>query len=430
LAPAILVSRRAGGSDSCVRLFSNDGKDNGKDGPDHEKEAVGRDDAMDLFGLSGHGDEDNSSSTTKSGGGGISNPVDWLGPPETWPPKYKRDAATGRLLVEEVEEELTDRDRQILQADPLERDQMTLKQLERHWTKQAKGQRPSATSDDRGDGSSDREDGGSGPADVIDQLGRRIRETDMSTNVLGRSVTAQMAGETLDDGSFLGRDETGFSQHLTPAEFKSFQAYMQRKHDLQLGGGDLPVQEASPASAGRYSSSADDEMISADDARLSMQWLTQRAQRQMDDLAMDDNPYSDLMPGDLSPTRLVNRKRAKLIPRELLHHNNVELLQYFMTPTGQIKNRIQTRLGAKDQRKVARLIKRARALGLVPHVGQFKVEKHGWIHAEDIHKDRPWEKKLAERGLVIRRQSKVRETATLEAGPSPPRSVDSSVSGS
>jgi hypothetical protein len=192
-APSILVSRRTGGSDSCVRLFSNDGKDNGKDGPDREKEAVGRDDARDLFGLSGHGDEDNSSSTTKSGGGGgSSNPVDWLGPPETWPPKYKRDAATGRLLVEEVEEELTDRDRQILQADPLERDQMTLKQLERHWTKQAKGQRPSATSDDRGDGSSGSEDGGSGPADVIDQLGRRIRETDMSTNVLGRSVTVQV----------------------------------------------------------------------------------------------------------------------------------------------------------------------------------------------------------------------------------------------
>jgi ribosomal protein S18 len=255
--------------------------------------------------------------------------------------------------------------------------------------------------------------------------------------VLGRSVAAQMAGETLDDGSFLGRDETGFSQHLTPAEFKSFQAYMQRKHDIQLALDDMPVQEPSPsASAGRFSflgddEHHDDEEISPDDARLSMQWLTQRAQRQMDDLAMDDNPYSDLMPGDLSPTRLVNRKRAKLIPRELLHHNNVELLQYFMSPTGQIRNRIQTRLGAKDQRKVAKLIKRARALGLVPHVGQFKVEKHGWIHAEDIHEDRPWEKKLAERGLVIRRQDyDGRETAALEAGSSSSRSVDSSASSS
>jgi small subunit ribosomal protein S18 len=116
------------------------------------------------------------------------------------------------------------------------------------------------------------------------------------------------------------------------------------------------------------------------------------------------------MPDDLSPSRVVNRKRAKQIPVKLLHHNNVGLLRYFISETGQIRNRVQTRLGARDQRRIARLIKRARSLGLVPYLGQFKVEDHGWVHAPDIHKERKWEKNLAERGLRIQeRKTKGRE---------------------
>ncbi|ACI65625.1 predicted protein, partial [Phaeodactylum tricornutum CCAP 1055/1] len=49
-----------------------------------------------------------------------------------------------------------------------------------------------------------------------------------------------------------------------------------------------------------------------------------------------------------------------------LHHNNIPLLKSFLTPTGQIRNRVQTRLGARDQRRVTKLIKRARCLGLMP----------------------------------------------------------------
>ena len=63
-------------------------------------------------------------------------------------------------------------------------------------------------------------------------------------------------------------------------------------------------------------------------------------------------------------------------------------------------NRVQSRLGAKDQRKVAKLIKRARAMGLLPTAGQFKIESHGSIHERDIHKDREWEAELKRRGLV------------------------------
>jgi hypothetical protein len=76
-----------------------------------------------------------------------------------------------------------------------------------------------------------------------------------------------------------------------------------------------------------------------------------------------------------------------------------------MTPTGQIRNRVQTRLGARDQRRVAKLVKRARALGLVPYTGQFKAEQHGWIHAKDMDEERDWEKELQKRGLVIKRST-------------------------
>jgi small subunit ribosomal protein S18 len=93
----------------------------------------------------------------------------------------------------------------------------------------------------------------------------------------------------------------------------------------------------------------------------------------------------------------------------------VALLRHFVTPTGQIRNRVQTRLGARDQRRVARLIRRARCLGLIPYQGQFKVERHGWVHAPDIREDRPWEKELKRRGLEIQaRRQRRRESNNKE----------------
>jgi len=41
----------------------------------------------------------------------------------------------------------------------------------------------------------------------------------------------------------------------------------------------------------------------------------------------------------------------------------------FVTDNGSIKSRVHTGLNGKDQRKVARAIKRARAVGIIPFVG-------------------------------------------------------------
>ena len=65
-----------------------------------------------------------------------------------------------------------------------------------------------------------------------------------------------------------------------------------------------------------------------------------------------------------------------------------------------------SRLGAKDQRKIAKLVKRARHLGLIPNSGQFIVEAHGNIHEKDIHEDKEWEKELHRRGLVVTKKKK------------------------
>jgi ribosomal protein S18 len=236
-----------------------------------------------------------------------------------------------------------------------------------------------------------------------------VREADIGLNVLGRSVKAQASEEELDDGSTLGRDETGFSQMLTKDEYASFAQYMKSQHDMEVSEDDIPVQASQKKK--RQPSSNPSAEENPDDVSLSLKWLSNRAQREMDD-SLDDNPYADLMPSDLTPTRLVNRRRAKPLPTKLLHHNNIDWLKRFLTPTGQVMNRVQTRLGARDQRRVAKLIKRTRALGLLPYAGQVKVETHGWPHAPDILEDRPWEKELARRGLVIKRtREKAADTA-------------------
>lgn len=299
--------------------------------------------------------------------------ADKTGPSDALPPRYKRDAATGRLTGA-IEQELSAEEKRILKADPLERDQLLLRRVREQFAKNG----------------TEKE---TGLPEELDEMGKRVREAEMGLNVIGRSAAAQAAEEELDDGSALGRDESGFTQNLTKSEFEAFQEFMKSKHDIDIEDDDMPVQTSQKS---RLPSEED-----PDSKELSLKWLTSRAQRQMDDL-LDDNPYSDLMPGDLSPARLVNRKRAKQIPPALLHHNNIDLLKRYLTPTGQIMNRVQTRLGARDQRRIAKLIKRARSLGLLPYVGQFKSEQHGWKHAKDIHNDRPWEKELKQRGLVIK----------------------------
>mmetsp|Transcript_16381 Transcript_16381/g.37565 ORF Transcript_16381/g.37565 Transcript_16381/m.37565 type:complete len:408 (+) Transcript_16381:111-1334(+) len=313
-----------------------------------------------------------------------------LGPES--PPKYKRDAVTGKFTGEE-EEELTEAERQLLKMDPLQEQEYLLDKVLNEWDIDARSS---------SDKESEIDDTAPFPEPVkLSELAGRIRADRAGTTTLGRSTQSLAFRGKLEDGEDAYVDETGFSKALSPAEFGVFRKHMRNDRNINVSEDDIPVEPT----LGRRGNVDDDDDGSvlggyADTEELNTKWMSSSAMRFMDD-TKDDDPFSDLLPSDLSPTLLVNRRKAKAIPKHLLHHNNLALLRRYITPSGQIMNRVQSRLGAKDQRKIAKLIKRARHLGLIPMSGQFVVESHGNIHEEDIDEDKEWEKELTRRGLVV-----------------------------
>jgi ribosomal protein S18 len=292
-----------------------------------------------------------------------------LGP--SIPPKYKRDKMTGKFTGEK-ETELSDKDTELIKMDSIQEQDYLLERFLEDWDLSDK--------DETGDSTRQA------------KLARRIQQDNMGLNVLGRSVESQKIKNKFDDGEEGYKDPSGFSKPLSPAEFRVLQKHMQDEYKADVTDEEIPVE---------YTGNDDDAEDSvADDDYLATKWLSSRAVRFMDS-TKDDDPFSDLMPSDLSPSLLVNRKKAKPIPKHLLHHNNLALLRRYVSPTGQIMSRIHSRLGAKDQRKISKLIKKARNLGLLPHQGQFAVEVHGSIYEEDIAEDKVWEKELVRRGLVV-----------------------------
>jgi ribosomal protein S18 len=265
--------------------------------------------------------------------------------------------------------QLSAADKRILSASNEDHETQMLNRLQEHWTLAAKSKDPND--------------------DPLNQAGQRVRETEAALTRLGRSPA--VANETIDE-----KTEIPSYDLLSEKEFSAFSKYVQEHRDMPpLTRDDIPTQEPK-SKMPRYRNKVEEE-----EDELASKWLTARAAREMDD-GVDDNPYADTMPGDMSPSNLVNRRRAKRIPTEQVHHQNLYLLQTFLDPvTALIRPRVQTRLGARDQRKIAKMVKRSRALGLIPNVGQFKVERTGWIHDPDINSKRPWEVELEKAGLKL-----------------------------
>lgn len=271
------------------------------------------------------------------------------------PPNYVRDKATGKFTGEVVNE-LSPHDDKLLKMDDPSKENLLLEKLAQKWKKGEVG-------------------------NVAVQAGESIQAEEMALNTFGRRPSVQFMGDD-DDGE-------GFSKRLTPSEFEAFDNYMATTHNRPISIEDIPVMD--------MRSNPNNE----ENPDLDLQWISTAAQREMNGFDTFD-PLADLVPHDMNPVRLVNRRKAKYIPKDLLHHNNLALLRRYSTPGGCIMSRAQSRLGAKDQRKVAKLIKRARALGLIPHGGQWKYENHGNRHEPDIDKERDWEEELIKRGLVTR----------------------------
>ncbi len=66
----------------------------------------------------------------------------------------------------------------------------------------------------------------------------------------------------------------------------------------------------------------------------------------------------------------MSRRSSLLAPGETVDYKDVRRLQRFLTERGKILPRRATGLTAKQQRQVARAIKRARQIALLPYVKQ------------------------------------------------------------
>lgn len=63
-------------------------------------------------------------------------------------------------------------------------------------------------------------------------------------------------------------------------------------------------------------------------------------------------------------------KQQKTIVPAHIDFKDTELLKRFLNPHGRIQARRRTGLSAKDQRMLAKAVKRARQMGLIPYVIQ------------------------------------------------------------
>lgn len=254
------------------------------------------------------------------------------------PPEYKRDPLTGKFTGEKIVE-LDDEERHLLNMSEEESLDLLTKRF-----------------NSRTDWDEEKEE----------KLAEQIRKKEAAYNVLGRKVSQKKVEES-------------HSLPLSPSEFSSFQEFMKDEESIDVEEDDIHVQELGSAAT-------------SNDRRW--RWFNNRK-----DFTAEQELMEEIMPWHLAPQTKVNRRDAKPIPKELLHHNNLELLRRYTTPGGQILNRVQSRLGARDQRKIAKLIKRARHLGLIPTVGQWKLEDKGPTNIQE--EDFFWEKELNEKGLNL-----------------------------
>jgi len=310
-----------------------------------------------------------------------------IGPKDALPPNYIRDSATGKFTGK-VQKEVSAADAAFLNLSPLAKERIFSKRATENLN----------------------EDVDNLTSSRLAQVARRIREQDMALNTLGRKVSDVAAAQESQKRKGAHVENSGFTASLSEPEAQSL-GYFVKKSTAEIESGDARrlMEEADKLiPIARISSSQAPTLDDSNDQNpdLDLEWMTASAQRSMEGVDdIDYDPFADLLPSDLNPAKLVNRKNAKPIPNEVLHHNNLSFLRRYTTPGGQIMNRVQSRLSAKDQRKVAKLIKRARYLGFIPHLGQWKFEDNGNTKEKDIFTDKDWEKKLVERGLVERKSS-------------------------
>ncbi|KAI8907248.1 ribosomal protein S18 [Gorgonomyces haynaldii] len=70
------------------------------------------------------------------------------------------------------------------------------------------------------------------------------------------------------------------------------------------------------------------------------------------------------------PAKFDVLKQLRIDP--LKHYKNTALLSHFLTTMGQIKPRRETGLTLESQKRISKIVKRGRAMGLIPYT--FKLQ--------------------------------------------------------
>ena len=86
------------------------------------------------------------------------------------------------------------------------------------------------------------------------------------------------------------------------------------------------------------------------------------------DLQMSDIELGDLQRGDKNPRRFPRRRQRERVP-DYIDWKDTDYLKRFVPERGKIMPRRISGVSAKDQRRIAKAIKRARAMALLPFVG-------------------------------------------------------------
>lgn len=82
------------------------------------------------------------------------------------------------------------------------------------------------------------------------------------------------------------------------------------------------------------------------------------------DLAMGEDVFGDKLP------RRYQRRRPKQVIPDYVDWKDVDFLKQFIPERGKIMPRRISGISAKDQRRIATAIKRARAMALLPFVSE------------------------------------------------------------
>jgi small subunit ribosomal protein S18 len=87
------------------------------------------------------------------------------------------------------------------------------------------------------------------------------------------------------------------------------------------------------------------------------------------DVRMTDSELGDGQRAERGPRRFQRSRRQRERVPEYLDWKDTEYLRRFVPERGKIMPRRISGIGAKDQRRIAKAIKRARSMALLPFVG-------------------------------------------------------------